>query len=101
VLWERFVGQPVKVKLVLTASRVPKAEPEKAMEVHAVEVAPAEDPAPVPVEDPPEDDRTKAAAEAEVGDGAEATGQKSSAEIARIFKERFDGEIIEKKEGKD
>jgi hypothetical protein len=105
-LWERFVGQPVKVKLVLVAPRVPKVEAEPAVaapeDARVAPPAPVEDPAPEPIEDPTEVDRIDAADVALQSEGAEQSGQKSSAEIARIFKERFDGEIIEKdKEGKD
>jgi len=105
-LWERFVGQPVKVKLVLTASRVPKVEAEPAAaapeDTRVAAPAPAEDPAAEPTEDSIEVEETDAGNVAPESEGAEPSGQKSSAEIARIFKERFDGEIIEKdKEGKD
>jgi hypothetical protein len=63
----------------------------------------AEEPVTDPVvEDPPVErgtDQVPAAADPQV---SEEGGPKSSAEIAQLFKERFDGEIIvEKSEGKE
>jgi len=101
-LWERFVGQPVTVKLTLAAARPPRAEEPPPAAKPSVE-ATAEDPV---VEEPdlaPEmEEPVSAGGDVEESESVEPAGKKSSAEIARIFKERFDGEIIDKtKEGKE
>jgi len=84
------------------AAPVPDDTPAPVEEARAEKPTEAEREAPVVAEEAPED---AAPAETEVEEsesGDPAVGKKSSAEIARIFKDRFDGEIIEKtKEGKD
>jgi len=103
-LWERFVGQPVKVELTLAAARVPRAAEElPPPTVEPAAAGPAEDPLDEPAEIAPEPkEAVSPVGEVEESESVEPAGKKSSAEIARIFKERFDGEIIDKtKEGKD
>ena len=103
-LWERFVGQPVKVELTLAAARVPRAAEElPPPTVEPAAAGPAEDPLDEPPEIAPEPkEAVSPVGEVEESESVEPAGKKSSAEIARIFKERFDGEIIDKtKEGKD
>jgi DNA polymerase-3 subunit gamma/tau len=103
-LWERFVGQPVKVELTLAAARVPRAAEEPPpTTVEPAAAGPVEDPLDEPSEIAPEpEEAVPPRGGVEESESVEPAGKKSSAEIARIFKERFDGEIIDKtKEGKD
>jgi hypothetical protein len=96
--WERFVGEPAKVKLVSLSAR-----PER-----QAEAAPGSRP-PGPAEDVGEMEQTgeeeagATEAQMEGQDPAPDRPRKAdSKDIANLLKERFDGEIIEnKKEGKD
>ncbi|MHB8894484.1 MAG: DNA polymerase III subunit gamma/tau [Candidatus Geothermincolia bacterium] len=113
--WARFTGEPVKVKLSRLGSRA-TADPVGApapREVKTPPQRPAAKPPSIPEQrvDASSDVAEDAAREpkpetsgVESGPAREekAPGAKSPAEIARIFKERFDGEIIEQdKEGKE
>jgi len=117
--WTRFTGEPVKVKLSRLGSRAASAEAgsaassgdakRKPVARGEIKEQPGEpDAAPerekVPADKPAE--AKQAFPVSERSDGSVEDGgkpaPKSPAEIARIFKERFDGEIMEQdKEGKD
>jgi DNA polymerase-3 subunit gamma/tau len=97
-LWERFVGEPVKVRLTDTGRSAPAAPPAPVAPV----APPASKPGPTAKAAAESEPAKKATTESEVeavGDRKE--GTKSSAEIAQMIKERFDGEIISEKEGKE
>lgn len=95
--WERFVGEPVKVKMVGLAAGSERHE----------HVAPRSKPTTTEGDAGRRERATErgsgATAEVEETDQTPAGPKKaSSKDIAKLLKERFDGEIIqEKKEGKD
>lgn len=106
--WLRFTGEPVKVKLSKLGSRAAPKEGSAPSKQAAAPEAPARDEAPMgdeprgaSQEESPQEPKVSVADAASTEEGV-ARETKSPAEIARIFKERFDGEIIEQeKEGKE
>jgi DNA polymerase-3 subunit gamma/tau len=108
-LWERFVGQAVKVRLKgAVGPGAPLAGPsgaraQKAPEPDAAPPGQAEAPPAKAAGEAPPEVQAKPAEDTDGADEGQATpGRKSTSEIAQIFKERFDGEIIEETtEGKE
>jgi DNA polymerase-3 subunit gamma/tau len=108
--WARFMGEPVKIKLTKIGGRPsPAAVTRPAPDAASKPVKPRPT-APVPEAQAPEGAGGEGAAavkpsetgRAEPKVETERPAGKNAAEIARIFKERFDGEIIEQdKEGKE
>jgi len=104
--WERFLGSPVKVKLSMLGARAAEAAPFPAAEAERAQApkpeAQKKEQPEAPAAQVKEQAEPAPEKQAEHEDPDEPMKGKSPAEVARMLKERFDGEIVEgKKEGKD
>jgi hypothetical protein len=104
--WERFLGNPVKVKLSMLGGRAGDSGSTPVAEQGSEQVTkPKAGQEKTGAEAPKKHEEEEAAArpekEAEPDTVGSPTQSKSSAEVARMLEERFDGEIVETKEGKD